>query len=39
VSGLAIIAIMILYAHRSNLLSHHPSRGEAPPVLHQEPTR
>jgi glycerol-3-phosphate acyltransferase PlsY len=39
VSGLAIIAVMILYAHRSNMLPQHTTRGEAPPVLHQEPTR
>jgi len=36
--GLAIVAVIVVYAHRSNLLPHRKSRGDSP-ALQQEPTR
>lgn len=36
--GLAVVTVIIVYAHRSNLLPHRKSRGDSP-ALQQEPTR
>lgn len=38
VGGLAIVAVIVVFAHRSNLLPHRKSRGDTP-ALQQEPTR